>query len=115
MWEMGYLTVLHVRLGAKIGDRHAKDSNAFRKRQMMWGWGTKFFVTLGLAGRLGHSYPQICRFHSLSFLPRLSSFLVMLAKMACRIQRGERLHGRKSVYNALYPLSRKRENLWLAK
>ena len=25
-WEMGYLTVLHVRLGAKIGDRHAKDS-----------------------------------------------------------------------------------------
>ena len=34
MWEMGYLTVLHERLGAKIGDRHAKDSNAFRKRQI---------------------------------------------------------------------------------
>ena len=32
MWEMGHLTVLHVRLGAKIGDRHAKDFNAFRKR-----------------------------------------------------------------------------------
>ena len=30
--EMGYLTVLQVRLGAKIGDLHAKDSNAFRKR-----------------------------------------------------------------------------------
>ena len=27
--EMGYLTVLHVRLGAKIGDLHAKDSNSF--------------------------------------------------------------------------------------
>ena len=34
MWEIGYLTVLQVRLGAKIGDRHAKDSNAFRKRLM---------------------------------------------------------------------------------
>ena len=32
MWEVGYLTVLHVRLGAKIGNRHAKDANAFRKR-----------------------------------------------------------------------------------
>ena len=31
---MGYLTVLHIRLGAKIGDLHAKDSNAFCKRQM---------------------------------------------------------------------------------
>jgi hypothetical protein len=30
--EMGYLTVLHVRLGAKIGDLHAKDSHSFRKR-----------------------------------------------------------------------------------
>jgi len=30
--EMGYLTVLHVRSGAKIGDLHAKDSNAFCKR-----------------------------------------------------------------------------------
>jgi len=29
---MGYLTVLHVRLGAKIGDLHAKDSNSFRNR-----------------------------------------------------------------------------------
>ena len=28
--EMGYLTVLQVRLGAKIGDARAKDSNAFR-------------------------------------------------------------------------------------
>ena len=35
MWEMGHLTVLHVRLGAKIGDRHAKDSNAFRKRLIL--------------------------------------------------------------------------------
>jgi hypothetical protein len=26
IWEVGYLTVLYVRLGAKIGDRHAKDS-----------------------------------------------------------------------------------------
>jgi len=33
--EMGYLTVLHVRLGAKIGDLHAKDSNAFCKRQIV--------------------------------------------------------------------------------
>jgi hypothetical protein len=32
---MGYLTVLHVRLGAKIGDLHAKDSNAFRKRLIL--------------------------------------------------------------------------------
>ena len=31
---MGYLTVLHVRLGAKIGDLHAKDSNAFCKQQI---------------------------------------------------------------------------------
>ena len=29
---MGYLTVLYKRLGVKIRDRHAKDSNAFRKR-----------------------------------------------------------------------------------
>ena len=43
------------------------------------------------------------------------AFPVMLARMACQIRRGQRLHGRKSVYNALYPLSRKRENLWLAK
>ena len=45
MWEMGYLTVLHVRLGAKIGDRHAKDSNAFRKRLM---------VRTGVVARRGH-------------------------------------------------------------
>ena len=31
---MGYLMVLHVRLGAKIGDLHAKDFNAFCKRQI---------------------------------------------------------------------------------
>ena len=30
--EMGYLTVLHVRLGAKFGDLHAKDSYSFRNR-----------------------------------------------------------------------------------
>jgi len=30
--EMGYLTVLHVRLSAKIGDLHAKDSHSFRNR-----------------------------------------------------------------------------------
>ena len=27
--EMGYLTVLQLRLGAKIGDLHAKDFNTF--------------------------------------------------------------------------------------
>ena len=31
--EMGYLTVLYVRLGAKIGDLHAKDSHSFRNGQ----------------------------------------------------------------------------------
>ena len=35
MWETGYITVLQVRLGAKIGDRHAKDFNAFRKRLIL--------------------------------------------------------------------------------
>ena len=30
--EMGYLTALHARLGAKIGDLHAKDSNSFCNR-----------------------------------------------------------------------------------
>ena len=30
--EMGYLTALHVRLGAKFGDLHAKDSHSFRNR-----------------------------------------------------------------------------------
>ena len=30
--EMGYLTVLHVGLGAKIGDLHAKDSHSFCNR-----------------------------------------------------------------------------------
>ena len=35
MWEMGYLTVLHIRLGVEIGDWHAKDFNAFRKRQIL--------------------------------------------------------------------------------
>ena len=34
--EMGYLTVLYVRLGAKIGDLHAKDSYSFRKRQIRY-------------------------------------------------------------------------------
>jgi len=29
---MGYLTVLHVSLCAKIGDLHAKDSSLFRER-----------------------------------------------------------------------------------
>ena len=33
--EMGYLTVSQVRLGAKIGDARAKDSNAFRKRLIL--------------------------------------------------------------------------------
>ena len=32
--EMGYLTVLHVGLGAKIGDLHAKDSHSFCNKQM---------------------------------------------------------------------------------
>lgn len=35
MWEIGYLMVLYIRLGVKIRDRHAKGSNAFRKRQMV--------------------------------------------------------------------------------
>jgi hypothetical protein len=30
--EMSYLAVLHVRLGAEIGNLHAKDSSLFRKR-----------------------------------------------------------------------------------
>ena len=33
--EMGYLTVLYVRLGAKIGDLHAKDSHSFCNKQMV--------------------------------------------------------------------------------
>ena len=33
--EIGYLTVLHVRLGANFGDLHAKDFSAFRKRQIL--------------------------------------------------------------------------------
>jgi hypothetical protein len=32
--EMGYLTVLYIGLGAKIGDPHAKNSNSFRNRLM---------------------------------------------------------------------------------
>ena len=32
---MGYLTVLHVRFGAKFGDLHAKDSSLFCKRQIL--------------------------------------------------------------------------------
>ena len=35
MWGMGYLAGLHVRLGAKIGDLHAKDSSLFRKRLIL--------------------------------------------------------------------------------
>ena len=35
MWEIGYLMVLYIRLGVKIRDWHAKDSNAFCKRQMV--------------------------------------------------------------------------------
>jgi len=31
---IGYLAVLHVRLGAKFWDLHAKDSSLFRKRQI---------------------------------------------------------------------------------
>ena len=33
--EMGYLTVLHVSLGAKIGDLHAKDSHSFCNGQIL--------------------------------------------------------------------------------
>ena len=33
--EIGYLMVLHVKLGANFGDLRAKDSNAFRKRQIL--------------------------------------------------------------------------------
>jgi hypothetical protein len=31
---MGYLMVLHVSLGAKFGDLHAKDSHSFCNKQM---------------------------------------------------------------------------------
>jgi len=31
---MGYLTVLHVSLGAKFGDLHAKDSHSFHNEQI---------------------------------------------------------------------------------
>jgi len=31
--EMGFLTVLHGRLGAKTGDLRAKDSHSFRNKQ----------------------------------------------------------------------------------
>ena len=34
--EMGYLTVLHVRLGAKIGNLHAKDSHSFCNKQIRY-------------------------------------------------------------------------------
>jgi len=33
--EMGYLTVLPVSLGVKIGDLYAKDSHSFRNEQMV--------------------------------------------------------------------------------
>ena len=33
--EMGYLTALHVRLGAKIRDLHAKDSHSFCNKQIL--------------------------------------------------------------------------------
>ena len=33
--EMGYLMALHARLGVKIGDLHAKDSNSFHNRLMV--------------------------------------------------------------------------------
>ena len=36
MWKMGYLTVLHVRLGAKIWDLHARDSSSFCNRLIEW-------------------------------------------------------------------------------
>jgi hypothetical protein len=39
MPKMGYLTVLHVRLGAKFGDLHAKDSSLFCKRLIGYGFG----------------------------------------------------------------------------
>ena len=31
--EMGYLIVLYIRLGAKIRDPHARDSNSFRNSE----------------------------------------------------------------------------------
>ena len=33
--EMGYLMVLHVGLGAKIADLHAKDSNSFYNKLIL--------------------------------------------------------------------------------
>jgi hypothetical protein len=32
--EMGYLMILHIRLGAKIADLHTKDSHSFRNERM---------------------------------------------------------------------------------
>lgn len=38
-----------------------------------------------------------------------------IAKMASRIQRGQKLQGRKTYYNIVDRLNRKHENLWVAK
>ena len=34
MPKIGYLTVLYIRLGAKFGDLHTKDSSLFYKQQI---------------------------------------------------------------------------------
>ena len=46
--EIGYLTVLYVGLGAKIGDLHAKDSHSFCNRLIVGQ--SKFRLLHGLCG-----------------------------------------------------------------
>ena len=48
--EMGYLTVLHVSLGAKFGDLHAKDSHSFCNRLIL----IHFVLGVSHARRLSH-------------------------------------------------------------
>jgi hypothetical protein len=79
------------------------------QQDLLSGVGIGFF-------RLEQLPSQILPVSLFTFPPRVyPAFPVMLARMACQIRRGQIFHGRKSVYNALDPLSRKRENLWLAK
>ena len=60
--EMGYLTVLHVGLGAKIGDLHAKDSHSFCNKQMFqpsrWGRLIGVFAWIGGDPRFDQLYSQ---------------------------------------------------------
>ena len=82
--EMGYLTVSQVRLGAKIGDARAKDSNAFRKRLI------KSYMSRGLGHltlfplKILHQCPSSC-----------GVSLVLLAADATSIV--SRTYGRESL------------------